>query len=425
MSTAISFDRVSKHYRGTREHRSLREDLMGAAGLVVGSRRPARTVVRALDDVSFEISEGTSVALIGANGAGKTTTLKLATRVAYPTAGRIRVRGRVGALLEVGAGLHPELTGRQNIHLGGRILGLSRRDVAVRFDEIVDFSGVGHAIDQPVKQYSSGMYLRLGFSIAAHLDPDILLVDEAIAVGDAGFQYRCVERMAALVREGRTLVFVSHDMTAVESLCSRVLLVRDGRVEADGPAREVIAAYLRAFDDERVSRHAADTVLGEGDLEIVGVDILDAQGAETDSIRSGEPMTVRVHYRAHRPIASPIFNVGLVDGRIGCFASASMLRDGGSPELIFGDGYLDCEIGDVPLFPRVYELWGAVRGALGYGKLVDWQRLRLFRVESAEISRGKAGVSVANMQAPVKLSYHWSAPVAEPRIGAGKERRAG
>jgi ABC-type polysaccharide/polyol phosphate transport system ATPase subunit len=422
MRAAISFDGISKHYRGPREYRSLRDDLAGAAARVVGVRRPPRAVVRALDDVSFEIPEGQSLALIGPNGAGKTTSLKLATRIAYPTSGRLRVRGRVGALIEVGTGMHPELSGRENVQLYGRILGLSRGDVARRFDEIVDFAGIGPAIDQPVKQYSSGMQLRLGFSVAAHLEPDVLLVDEAIAVGDAGFQYRCVERMSTLVREGRTLVFVSHDMTAVETLCARAILLDRGRVVLDGPPRDVISAYLRSVDDERIARYADESPVGEGDLEIVRVSILDRSGGETDSIHSGDPMTVRLHYRALTPVVRPIFNVGLVDGRIGCFASASMLRDGGSPDVIAGEGYIDCAFDELPLFPRVYELWGAVRGEVGYGNLVAWQRLRLFRVESAPAANGRAAVAVANTKAPVNLPYRWHAPVEGQReVG----RRAG
>lgn len=414
MHAAISFDRVSKHYRGAREYRSLRDDLAGAAARVVGVRRPPRAVVRALDDVSFEIPEGESLALIGPNGAGKTTSLKLATRIAYPTSGRLRVRGRVGALIEVGTGMHPELSGRENVQLYGRILGLSRADVARRFDEIVEFAGIGPAIDQPVKQYSSGMQLRLGFSVAAHLEPDVLLVDEAIAVGDAGFQYRCVERMSALVREGRTLVFVSHDMTAVETLCARAVLLHHGRVALDGTPRDVIAGYLRSVEEERVSRDDSAAPAGDSDLEIVATTLLDGRGRSTDAVRSGEPITVRLHYRAARPIPGPLFNVGLGDGRLGCFAIASMLRDGGGPPSLAGEGFLDCTFEELPLFPGVYEVWCGVRGELGYGQLVPWQRLRLFRVEDERLPGGKAAVSYQTVaKAPVALPYRWSGPALE------------
>ena len=288
MPAALLFDDVSKTYRGAREYRALRDDIAGALGHLVGVKRRPRGTVRALDHVSLEIPEGQSFGLIGENGAGKTTALKIASRIVYPTEGRVRVRGRVGALIEVGTGMHPELTGRENILLYGRILGLKSGDVVRRFDEIVDFSGIEHAIDQPVKQYSSGMQLRLGFSIAAHLEPDVLLVDEAIAVGDAGFQQRCVERMAAIVGEGRTLVLVSHQMEAIETLCERAVLLSHGRVIADGPGREVVRDYLsRATTAELTSRYRAERHGdAEPDLTVAGATLHDATGAEIESAKA-------------------------------------------------------------------------------------------------------------------------------------------
>jgi lipopolysaccharide transport system ATP-binding protein len=406
MSAAISFDGVTKHYRGAREYRALRDDLAGLVGRVAGKGRSPRTPVRALEDVSFEIPEGQSFALIGANGAGKTTALRIASRITYPTSGRIRVRGRVGALIEVGTGMHPELTGRENVWLYGRILGLTRRDIAKRFDTIVDFAGIGGAIDQPVKQFSSGMQLRLGFSLAAHLEPDVLLVDEAIAVGDAGFQYRCVERMSELVREGRTLVFVSHDMSAIETLCERAVLLRNGRISADGPARETVRRYL---EDVELERLAADVqgVIG-GELQIVRVSLHNGTGDEVDEVEAGAPMIARLHYRAAARIEAPIFSVGLSDGRFGCFALASMLVDGEAPRLIEGNGYVDCVFDDLPLHPRTYEIWGSVRGRAGFGDLVDWQRLRAFRVSGGGDGAGKGAVTHSMADAPVRLSYTWN-----------------
>src|SRR3954452_10005111 len=255
--SALVFERISKHYRGGHAYRALRDDVVAALGRVVGIGRDEPQIVQALENVSFEIPEGQSFALLGANGAGKTTALKLASRITYPTTGSIRVRGRIGALIEVGTGMHPELTGRENVDLYGRILGLSRRDVRSRFDEIVEIDGIGPALEQPVKQFSSGMQLRLGFALAAHLEPDVLLVDEAISVGDAGFQYRCVERISTLVREGRTLVFVSHNMSALEALCDRAVLLKRGRVVADGPTRDVIREYLRGVEERLLDEGVA------------------------------------------------------------------------------------------------------------------------------------------------------------------------
>lgn len=404
MTTAISFERVSKLFRGARAQAVLRDDL---ARLFKPRGRRNDAVVRALDDVSFEIPEGQSFALIGSNGAGKTTALKLASRIMYPTSGTVRVRGRVGALIEVGTGMHPELSGRENVDLYGRILGFSRREIRRRFDEIVSFADIGAALDQPVKQYSSGMQLRLGFALASHLEPDVLLVDEAIAVGDAGFQYRCVERMSSLVRAGLTLVFVSHNMGAIETLCERAIIIDRGRVTADGPARELVASYLRTVEDELVAADTSGPASGSHVLRITRVSLHDQTGREVDEFAAASAMTVRVHYHASEPIRSPIFEIGLADGRMGAFALASMLIDGAVPETISGDGYIDCTFETLPLFPRLYEVWGGVRGAAGYGDLVDWQRLRLFRV-TGDVGHGVGAVSHSLTNAPVHLPYRWS-----------------
>lgn len=402
MSDALVFEEVSKHFRGPRAYLSLREDLTAAV-----LRRPRdRQAVIALDEIDLAIPEGQSFALIGANGAGKTTALKLASRIMYPTHGKVRVRGRVGALIEVGTGMHPELTGRENVDLYGRILGFSRADIQRRFEEIVAFADIGPALDQPVKQFSSGMQLRLGFALASHLEPDILLVDEAIAVGDAGFQYRCVERMSDLVREGRTLVFVSHNLSAMETLCERAVLLDHGRVTEDGPARDVIRSYLHGVEAELMAEDGDELAIGSDELTIVRVSLLDEAERDVDEVPAGGQMTVRLHFRAARPIPRPMFEVGLSDGRKGPFALASMLIDGESPDKISGEGHVDCTFEYLPLFPRMLEIWGGVRGAAGFGDLVKWQRLRLFRV-TGEIEAGPSAVSHSLANAPVRLPYRW------------------
>jgi lipopolysaccharide transport system ATP-binding protein len=398
---------VSKHYGGAQQYAALREDLMGVVGRLAGRRRTRATTVTALNDVSFDIHEGESVGLVGLNGAGKSTALKLISRISYPTSGLIRVRGRVGALLEVGAGLHPELTGRENVHLYGRILGLRRETIKSRFDEIVEFAGIGSAIDQPVKQYSSGMRLRLGFSVAAHVEPDVLLVDEAIAVGDAGFQYKCIERMAALVRQGRTLVLVSHDMSAIETLCDRAILLRNGHPTSDGPAREVVREYLTATQLERVSAQPLGGARGEG-LEITAVSLHDRTGADVDVVHSDEEMTIRLHYRSSRPLRRPIFTVGLSEGGRSVFTVASMLVDGCVPDVIDGEGFVDCTFMTLPLQPMAYEIWGEVIGEAGYGEIVDWQQLRRFRVAADIDSQGKSAVTHSMVHGPVKMPYRWT-----------------
>lgn len=404
---AIAFDGVSKDYRGTAGYTSLRDDLRFGLKRLIRPGRPAqRPIVRALKDITFHIEEGESVALIGDNGAGKTTALKLACRIAYPTSGRIRVRGRVGALIEVGTGMHPELSGRENVQLYGRILGLPGRDISRTFDDIVGFADVGGAIDQPVKQYSSGMQLRLGFAIAAYLDPDIFIVDEAIAVGDAGFQYKCVSRMADLVREGRTLIFVSHVMSAVETLCNRVILLEHGSIVHDGPASRVVQNYLSQVHSE-LARTVDGGAIAGGDLEITRVTLHNGEGRQVDEIPSDTSLAVRLYYRTTKPIERPIFSVGLSDGGHRAFTLASMLIDGESPDLLNGEGYVECLFKELPLRPKVYEVWGSVRGAAGFGDIIDWQRLRRFLVTGDVVGRGVGSVSHTLMDAPVALPYSW------------------
>jgi len=398
-TAAITFEGVSKRYRGARTYRSFRDDLAAAF-----RSRPQRVAVQALEDVSFEIPSGQSIAILGLNGAGKTTALKLLCRIAYPSAGRITVAGRIGALIEVGTGMHPELTGRENVRLYGKIMGLSGRDIQRRFDDIVEFAGVGAAIDRQVKQYSSGMQLRLGFSVAAHLEPEIFVVDEAISVGDAGFQNRCVERMTSLSREGRTLIFVSHDLSAVETLCARALLLRGGRLVADGPAPEVVASYLAEVHAEQ-STAQSQRIDGDG-LVFDEISVLDEDGNAAAEVLADRPMTVRIRYRASRRIAHPIFTVGLSEGTWRPFVAASMLVDGDTPEAIEGVGTLECEFASLPLNARSYDVWGSVRGEAGFGDIIDWQRLCTFKVRRDTVDPGKGSVVTGGL-APVRLPYRW------------------
>jgi len=228
-----------------------------------GPRRPADTLW-ALDDVSFDVPRGQVVGVIGSNGAGKSTLLKILSRITEPTRGVARIRGRVGALLEVGTGFHPELTGRENILLNGAILGMSRGEVRAKLDEIVAFSEVERFLDTPVKRYSSGMQMRLAFSVAAHLEPEILIVDEVLAVGDVSFQRKCLGRMSAVAGEGRTVLFVSHNLAAVETLCERAIWLEGGRVRADGRAAPIVATYLQGAGRVSAAREWPDIAAAPG-----------------------------------------------------------------------------------------------------------------------------------------------------------------
>lgn len=247
MANAIEFDDVSKRYR-IGNSSTLREAITAGARRLTGRRSASTSAFWSLRHVSFEVEEGAAIGLIGRNGAGKSTVLKILAGITAPTSGESRTAGRVAALLEVGTGFHPELTGRENVFLSGSILGMTRADIRSRFDDIVEFAGVGPFLDTPAKRFSSGMYLRLAFSVAAHLDPEVLVVDEILAVGDAEFQQRCLTRMHDAQREGRTVVFVSHDLEAVQRLCPSAIWIDGGTIQRTGPTAEVVRDYLVSSD---------------------------------------------------------------------------------------------------------------------------------------------------------------------------------
>ncbi|MBL8189944.1 MAG: ABC transporter ATP-binding protein, partial [Acidobacteria bacterium] len=245
----------------------------------------------ALKDVSFDIQHGEVVGIIGHNGAGKSTLLKILSRISEPTEGRIGIHGRVGSLLEVGTGFHPELTGRENIFLNGAILGMRRTEIIRKFDEIVEFAGVGKFLDTPVKFYSSGMYMRLAFAVAAHLEPEILIVDEVLSVGDAQFQKKCLGKMGEVAQSGRTVIFVSHNMAAVERLCSKVLVLENGRLIGNGQPRAMISNYLREGSGEiYVARSRT------GHPQVLSAKICDVNGHPLDEPVCTEPFLVRLHF---------------------------------------------------------------------------------------------------------------------------------
>jgi lipopolysaccharide transport system ATP-binding protein len=271
----------------------------------MAGRVEARGEMWALDDVSFEIPTGQAVALIGPNGAGKSTLLKILAQVVEPTRGWADVRGRVGALLEVGTGFHAELTGRENVYLAGTILGMRRREIARRFDDIVEFSGVQKYIDTPVKRYSNGMYIRLGFAVSAFLEPEILIVDEVLAVGDAEFQRRCVGRMTEVAKDGRTVVFVSHNMQPVRALCERALLLKHGRLVDDGETDVIVRRYLASLDTSQTGIRRWDDPLdrpGDGTTRLVEVRVSDRDGEAAPSFFSTQEIHVSYEFEVAAPV---------------------------------------------------------------------------------------------------------------------------
>jgi ABC-2 type transport system ATP-binding protein/lipopolysaccharide transport system ATP-binding protein len=302
---AIEIHGVSKRYRLGPHHGSggtLREAISAGVGRAMrrGRGGATRDEIWSLRDVTLEVPQGQALGLIGRNGAGKSTLLKIITRITEPTAGVSRTRGRVGSLLEVGTGFHPELTGRENVFLNGAILGMGRRTTAGRFDEIVDFAGVEPFIDTPVKRYSSGMYLRLAFAVAAHLDCETMVVDEVLAVGDAEFQRKCLGKMGSLEREGRTVVFVSHNLDAIERLCGTVSWLDQGRLVAHGPAREVVAAYLTTGLADIAERVFPPNPSAPAAL--LDARVASGRGGTGAQFLREDPLTVEVRFVLRRPV---------------------------------------------------------------------------------------------------------------------------
>lgn len=326
--------------------------------------RPASSQFWALRDVSFEIREHEAVGIVGSNGAGKSTLLKLLSRVTAPTAGRARVRGRMGTILEVGTGFHPELTGRENIYLSGTILGMAKTDIARRFDEIVAFAGVEKFVDTPVKRYSSGMYVRLAFAVAAHLDPDILIVDEVLAVGDVGFQKKCLSKMnSSIHQQGRTIIFVSHNMQAIRSLCTRALLLQEGRLVADGPVTDILQRYASgqtASLDLHSQAVANRLNRARGHVRISRFSIVNKSGLSHWSMRAGDPIEFRIAYEAHEQLDELAVSIGL--SQPGSGEMLTNIRQPVGRSLRPGDkGEIAFQIPKLPLTPGEF----AINLALG------------------------------------------------------------
>jgi len=313
----------------------------------------------ALRDVSLEVPEGTGLGVIGRNGAGKTTLLKLISRVTWPTSGVVRVAGRVVSLIELGAGFHPELTGRENVYLGAGLFGLTRREIDRAFDRIVGFAEVERLIDTPMKRYSSGLYARLGFSVAIHSNPDVVLVDEVLAVGDAAFRRRALEALRQIIADGKTVLFISHDMWNVRRLCDRILWLEEGRVRAYGSAGEIAERYmnevnLAALANQNVSLQSHRG--GTGELRYTAIDVADADGRPVATLPQGGTLVVSAAYRAEKPVVRPVFQVAIVDVDTGIVITTATSNASDSPERVAGDGCVECRVANGHLRPRQYAL---------------------------------------------------------------------
>jgi len=355
MSRVIHFDRVFKKFILHHERsRSFQELIIN----LFRRRNGSREEFWALQDISFTVEQGEMVGIIGPNGAGKSTVLKLIARIIEPTSGQIKVKGRVGALLELGTGFHHDLTGRENIYLNGSILGLSRAEVRRKLDQIVGFAELERFIDVPVKHYSSGMYVRLGFSVAVHTDPQVLLVDEVLAVGDVGFQRKCLERIDQVRREGVTILFVSHSIETVRTICPRALWLDQGQLVADGSAEAVVARYEAhtwATEEGTLKPGAgSERRWGSSDVRIVQVRLLDSAGQEKQLFGVGEPLTVEMHYRAERRVDRPVFGLA-IHRSDGIHVTGPNTQLGGCEiPWIMGEGRIRYTVPALPLLEGLY-----------------------------------------------------------------------
>jgi ABC-2 type transport system ATP-binding protein len=354
---AVSVRNVTKKFRIYHErNQSLKVSLLRG-------RRAEYEEFLAVDDVSFDIRRGETFGIVGQNGSGKSTLLKCLARILTPDTGTVTVAGKVSALLELGAGFHPELSGRENIYLNGSILGLSGKQLDDRFDQIVEFAGLERFIDTPVKNYSSGMYVRLGFSVAINVDPDVLLIDEVLAVGDEEFQRRCTEKFSELQRSGKTIVVVSHGLNQMRGICDRLAWLRNGRVEMVGDTGEVVDTYLGNVHVSRLPGHdGVSTRWGSGEAEITAIEVLGPQGEPTTTIRTGDSCSFRVSYRVNGPpIDRPCIGFGLrrIDGIQ--ITGVNNREQGMIPRRLEGEGSFDYVVENLSLLPATYDLSYAIQ----------------------------------------------------------------
>ena len=360
----------------------------------------------ALKDVSFHIKQGEVVGIIGSNGAGKSTLLKILSRITVPSEGRIRIDGRIASLLEVGTGFHQELTGRENIFLNGAILGMTRAEIIRKFDEIVEFSGIEEFLDTPVKRYSSGMYVRLAFAVAAHLEPEILIVDEVLAVGDAAFQKKCIGKMENFAQSGRTVLFVSHNMDAVRTLCQRAILFDGGKIRADGYVDSVVEDYFSRF-----STSSGQQLRGAYGLAIEKVVLKNDGGQETRQFCPGEDLIIEITFDAQKCLERPYFILAVRGHKGNCF-TANMLLDGHRPKFLNGKGKISCRFKAIPLLPQRYTVQLAIKANNGRDVLMDYEDIGSFIVTADLVTYGYKGEFQTRVSeaTSVVIPYEWQLP---------------
>jgi ABC-type polysaccharide/polyol phosphate transport system ATPase subunit len=399
VSLAIEVSHATKVYRrfsGRRQFATLKSALL--TGSLIRDLRPEERFT-AVEDVSFEVPTGRTLGIIGRNGSGKSTMLKLVAGITKPTSGTVRVHGRVSALIELGAGFHPEISGRENVFINGIMLGLTKREVARRFDEIVEFAELAEFIDAPVKTYSSGMYMRLGFAVAIHVDPAVLLVDEVLAVGDESFTHKCLDKFAEFKRRGKTILLVTHSLGLVERFCDDAIWFDAGRIRASGDPKRVVDSYITDVEKSEEAqlasedgKAAADPTpqdapnqvegrWGSREAEILDVTLAGPDGGPAHIFQSGEPLEIRLRVRAAQPLEDFVFGIGIFNVEGVCCYGTNTDIDELRPTRLAGDAEVVFRIESLDLVEGTYKLDAAVHKRDGYP--YDYHRqLYTFRVKS-------------------------------------------
>jgi ABC-type polysaccharide/polyol phosphate transport system ATPase subunit len=354
---AIEFKNVSKKFRKGEKFDSLRDFI---PNLIKGTLNGKNGELKdqefwAVKDVSFELKKGEALGIIGPNGAGKSTILKMLSRILKPTKGEMNINGKLSALLEVGAGFHPDLTGMENIYLSGAIIGMRKKEIDRKLDSIIEFSDLSDFIDTPVKKYSSGMYVRLGFSVAAHMDPEILLIDEVLAVGDASFQMKCLRKIQEIRNAGTTIIFISHSLEPVRRLCPNTIFLKNGKINFYGESKYAIEQYLRTVNEKIIVDSKDDDCQKKNSIaQIETIKLYDKSGAEKNEFKTGDYVRIEIQYLAKERIVNPTFTVGLfLNNKL--IADHNSRFEGNNIEFINGVSKIDLIIENVLLLPGVYE----------------------------------------------------------------------
>lgn len=408
MTPIIHVDALSKEYKinHSRPSSSLRDSLAMLIQKPISSLSSSQQDFMALDQISFQVSEGEILGLIGHNGAGKSTLLKILSRISPPSAGMATLRGRIGSLLEVGTGFHLELTGKENIFLYGAILGMKHKEVKAKFDQIVEFAEIENFLDTPLKHYSSGMYMRLAFAVASHLETEILLVDEVLAVGDVNFQNKSIKKMEEVTHQGRTILLVSHNMGVLSSLAKRSLLLDHGHLIYDGSTSEAIKKYLGLSQTQEAEQHPS--------LTIQKVLLKDEQNKVKTEFEVKSPLTVEIQYQTHQLIEKPIIWISITN-RYGPLFSASTMLDNKSPSHLAKKGAIICHFNELPLLPGIYGIEIGIKDKLGHDflfhspnytsfSIIDHQTLAQIGLNSEQLQMWLS----SDHAAPVVVPYNWN-----------------